>query len=72
MMAFRLLFLFAVGSAIGLTAAGVYWGLEMLLAGCSDHSRGLWEGGATVAVVDGGHALARYVLYYLGAQKSRS
>ena len=58
-----------LGVSIVLAAAVVYWGLDVLLAACTDHSRGLWEGGVTVVVINEGHALSQRALRRIEAMK---
>lgn len=62
----------ALGAAIVLVAVGVYWGLEVLLAGYSDYDRGLWEGAALILVMNGNHVIANYVLRRVNARKKES
>jgi hypothetical protein len=50
------------GASIVLVAAVVYWGLDVLLASHTDHSRGLWEGSVTVLVINESHRLSQRVL----------
>ena len=54
----RVLLAFGLGVAVMLAVAAAYWGLEALLAGSSDHDRGLWEGTATAVIFLGGNAIA--------------
>lgn len=51
-----------LGVAIGLAAVVAYWALDGLLASCTDHDRGLWEGSVLVVVIHAGYALVRRVL----------
>ena len=60
---------FLLGAAIALAAVVTYWGLDVLLAAYTDHSRGLWEGSVTVVVINAGHALSQRVLRRIEARK---
>lgn len=51
-----------LGVSIALVAAVVYWGLDVLLASHTDHSRGLWEGSVTVLVINEGYRLSQRAL----------
>jgi hypothetical protein len=62
----------ALGVAIMLIAVGIFWVLEVLLAGYVDYDRGLWEGAALILVMNGNHAIAHYVLRRVNARKKES